>query len=82
MYLLEKEGLLDDFIIERLNPGILQIAALFETESNTRIARLITVQKTWLDKLNMAFRLYRRADVADHAITMRLQMLRGLSITP
>lgn len=27
MYLLEEEGLLDDFKVERLNPGILQIKA-------------------------------------------------------
>ncbi|KAH7357134.1 hypothetical protein BKA65DRAFT_423958 [Rhexocercosporidium sp. MPI-PUGE-AT-0058] len=81
VYLLEEEGLLDDFMIERLNPDILQIAALFETKRNARIARLVIVQKTWLDKLNMAFRLYRRADIADHAITMQLRMLRGLSVT-
>jgi hypothetical protein len=78
VYLLEEEGLLDDFMIKRLNPGILQTTASFETESNTRIARLVIVQKTWLEKLCMAFRMYGREDVADHAITVRLRMLHGL----
>ena len=40
VYLLEEEGLLDDFIVKRFNPGILQTTALFTTESNARIARL------------------------------------------
>ncbi|KAL3426072.1 set domain-containing protein 5 [Phlyctema vagabunda] len=82
VYLLEEEGLLDHFMIERFNPGILTLAARFETESNARIARLVTVQKTSLDKLNMAFRLYGRADAADHTTTMSLRMLNGLSVTP
>ncbi len=34
MYLLEEEKLLDDFMVKRLYPGILQIATLFRTESN------------------------------------------------
>jgi SET domain len=82
MCLLEEEGLLDDFMVERLNPGILQTTASFKTESNARIARLAITQKTWLEKFCMAFRLYGRGDVADHVIAVRLRMLRGLSVKP
>ena len=39
MSLLEEEGLLDDFMVARFNPGILQTTALFQTGSNARIAR-------------------------------------------
>ena len=50
MYLLEEEGLLDDFMIKRLYPGILKIATTFQTESNASIVRLAMIQKTWLEK--------------------------------
>jgi SET domain len=82
VYLLEEEGLLDDFMVERFNPGILQTTALFKTESNARIARLAITQETWLEKFCMAFRLYGRGDVADHAIAVGLRMLYGLSAKP
>ena len=82
VYLLEEEGLLDDFMVERCNPGILQTTALFKTESNARIARLAIRQETWLEKFCMAFRLYGREDVADHAFAVRLRMLHGLSVKP
>ena len=79
-YLLEEEGLLDDFMVERLNPGILQIAAWFKTESNARIASLAITQQTWLEKVSMAFRLYGRGDAADHDIAVLLRMLHKQSV--
>jgi hypothetical protein len=82
MCLLEEEGLLDDFMVERLNPGILRTTALFQTESNARIARLVITQETWLEKFCMAFRLYGRGDAADHAIAVGLRVLHGLSVKP
>ncbi|KAH6683899.1 hypothetical protein B0J14DRAFT_1249 [Halenospora varia] len=80
--LLEEEGLLDNFIIERFSPGILQTAAFFETEGNARIARLALTQETWLEKFCMAFRLYGREDAADHDIAERLRKRYGLSGKP
>jgi len=80
VYLLEEEGLLDDFTVERFRPGILQLAALFKTESNARIARVAIAQETWLEKLCMAFTLYGRADVADDEIAMLLEIVQGLSV--
>jgi hypothetical protein len=76
MSLMDDEGLLDDFMVERMNPGILQISTLFQTESNARIARLAMAQDTWLGKFCVAFRLYGRGDMADHAIAVQLRMLR------
>jgi hypothetical protein len=77
--LLEGEGLLDKFMVDRLNPSILQMAAVFETKSNARIARLAITQDTWLEKFCIASRLYGREDAADHSIAVGLRMLRGLS---
>jgi hypothetical protein len=57
MSLLEEEGLLDDFMVERFNPGILQMTALFQTGSNARIARQAMAQETWQEKFGMAFGL-------------------------
>ena len=79
MCLLEEEGLLDDFMVERFKPGLLQVVALFQTESNARIVRLTMAQKTWLEKFCTALKLYGRADVADHDVAERLRMLRGFS---
>ena len=80
MYLLEEEGLLDDIMVERLYPGILQLTTLFGTESNASIVRLAMTQTTWLEKFCMAFRLYGQADVADHAVAERLRILHRLSL--
>ena len=77
MSLLEEEGLLDDFMVERFNLGILQMAALFQTGSNARIARQAMAQKTWQGKFGMAFGLYGRGDVADRATAVRLRMPHG-----
>ena len=82
MALLEEEGLMDDFTVERYNPMILQVVAWFRTESNARIARLAMAQETWLEKFCMAFRLYGQGDVADHDITVELQMLREIFDLP
>jgi hypothetical protein len=72
MFLLEEEGLLDDFMVERLNPGILLTTAFFQSESNTKVVRLAMAQKTWRERLGIAFRLYGRRDVADHTFALQL----------
>lgn len=80
--LLEEEGLLDDFMVERLNPGILQTAKLFQTESNASIARLTMTQKTWLEKFCTACRLNGQTDIADNAVAEGLRRIQGLPIKP
>ena len=75
--LLEEEGLLDDFMVERITPGIVRMATLFKTETNARIAKFAIAQETWLDRLCIAFSLYGQEDEADHEFAVRAQMLKG-----
>lgn len=75
MFLLEEEGLLDHFMVQRLYPGTSKIAALFRTESNATVARLALRQTTWLGKFCVALRLYGRGDAADHDVAMHLRKI-------
>lgn len=79
IFLLEEEGLLDEFMVKRLSPSLITTAASFKSDSNASIARLAMIQETWQKKLDVAFRLYGREDAADHEATLLLQRLRGLS---
>lgn len=78
--LLDEEGLLDDFMFERINPGLMQTVGVFQTESNARIAKLAMAQKTGLGKLSMALKLDGRTDIADHDFGKLLRMSRNMSI--
>jgi SET domain-containing protein len=82
MYLLEEEGLMDAFVVERCNPAILHTSTLFKTESNARIARLAVAQETWLEKLRVALRLDGREDAGDRLSVMALRRQHGLSVNP
>jgi hypothetical protein len=73
--LLQDEGLLDDFMIERLNPGVWVTASLFQKESNTRVVRQALAQKTWLGKFCVAWKLYGQRDAADHTVAELLRLL-------
>ena len=75
--LLEEEKLLDDFMVEGLNPGIKQIADAFKIPSNARLAKLAMAQETWLGKFCMALRLDGQADIADRLISEKLRKLDG-----
>jgi hypothetical protein len=77
--LTEKEGLLDDFMLERLRPSVFGMAALFTTESNIRIVMLVLQQDSWSDKLFMAFNLYGRNDASDDDLFRWIRASRGLS---
>lgn len=76
IFLIEEEGLLDDFMVERLRPSLIRIAGLFKLESNCSIARLAMNQKSWLKRLLVGFELYGRKDTADHEVTLALRQLR------
>ncbi|OBT77464.1 hypothetical protein VF21_05231 [Pseudogymnoascus sp. 05NY08] len=78
MHLLEEEGLMDHFLVERLGPGIEQTASMFATESNARIARLAIEQHTWLGKLSVASRMYGRGDANDAMVAEGLRALHRL----
>jgi hypothetical protein len=78
MFFLEEEGLLDDFMDERLRPSLTQTVQLFKSKSNKSIAGLAMEQKTWVKKLEAAFELYGREDPADYEVTLALRQLRPL----
>ncbi|KAI2602232.1 hypothetical protein GGR54DRAFT_531612 [Hypoxylon sp. NC1633] len=78
VFLLEEEGVLDDFMVERLRPIIDVVANMFKTESNARIARLAMAQTTWRERLCIAFGLWGRGDVVDQEVAGGLQQLAGL----
>lgn len=80
--LLEEERLLDDFMVEGLNPGIKQITDAFKIPSNARLAKLAMAQETWLGKFCMALRLDGQADIADRSISEKLRKLDGRYVQP
>jgi hypothetical protein len=56
--LLEEEGLLDDFMVGRVSPGIQTMATLFRTKSNAGIASIAMAQETWRERFLVAFQLF------------------------
>lgn len=80
MVLIEEEGLMDDFMVDRFHPGILAIANSFKTGSNSRIAGAAMAQKTWMGKFCMALKFWGRRDVADDTIALQLRLLHGLGL--
>lgn len=79
IFLLEEEGLLDYFMIKRLEPGLVRTAGFFRLEKNQRIAKFALSQSSWLEKLLEGFKLYGQKDVADNEVNQLLQSLRLLS---
>lgn len=75
IFFLEEEGLLDDFMDARLRPRLTKRVQLFKSKSNQSIVCLATKQKTWVQKLQVAFRLYGREDAADYEATLALRRL-------
>lgn len=78
--LLEEEGPLDDFMVQRVQPGILRPTRWFQTENNAQIARHAIEQGSGQEKLGVASQLYGRGDVADYATAETLLMLHGRSV--
>jgi hypothetical protein len=78
MILVDDEGLLDDFRLERMKPGILPVSKWFRTDSNVTIARRAIAQETWLGKFCVASTLFGRGDEADADVAMALRLRHGL----
>ncbi|KAH9882273.1 hypothetical protein J1614_001445 [Plenodomus biglobosus] len=72
--LLEQEGLLDGFLLERWEPDILRLVKMFSTASNIRIAQHAMEQKCWLKKFCIASRLYGCADDSDSIVPELLRL--------
>ncbi|KAF2641477.1 SET domain-containing protein [Massarina eburnea CBS 473.64] len=82
MVLLEHEGLLDDLMVQRMEPGIVTIAHFMQTKENADVARQAMAQETWLGKLCTAFVLWGREDLADGELAVQLRQLRQLRLQP
>jgi hypothetical protein len=76
--LLEQEGLLDGFMLERFSPGISHMVAMFATAKNTRIAQHALAQKTWLEKFCVVLGLHGCADEADQIMPELLRLVNQL----
>jgi hypothetical protein len=77
MLLLEEEGLLDDFMMQRMNTGIVRTAGWFNPGFNDQVIKLAMAQNTWLAKFCVAFGLFGRKDPVDEAVAQLLQILKG-----
>jgi hypothetical protein len=73
--LIEQEGLLDGFLLERWEPGILRLVTMFATASNIRIAQHAIAQKSWLEKFCIVCRLYGCADDSDQIVPELLRLV-------
>jgi hypothetical protein len=80
VYLLEEEGLLDGFRLERLMPGITVTKNCFENRSNVKLARLALAQPTWFGRVCVAFSMYGREDVADQETSVMFRAMDELRI--
>lgn len=77
LLLLEQEGLLDDFMIQRMMPGIDIVARMFETKSNVRIKWLAMAEDAWLMKFCVAMRLWGQEDECDGVMATYLREMTG-----
>ncbi|KAI0119262.1 SET domain-containing protein [Daldinia grandis] len=77
-FLLDEEGLLDYLMRERLEPSMVTIPTLFQTESNAKIVKIAMAEQTWLGRVHIASRLYGRADAVDESLPKVLRILRGI----
>ncbi|KAF4974825.1 hypothetical protein FZEAL_8321 [Fusarium zealandicum] len=77
--LVEEEGLLDDVKVKRMIPPVLSTLLLFQTKENVEIAMLAMRQETWLQRFDVAVKLYGKRDKADNDFNARLRRQYGVS---
>jgi hypothetical protein len=73
--LVEQEGLLDGFMLERLEPPTVRLVTLFRTTSNIQIAQHAMAQKSWLEKFSIVCKLYGCVDDSDRLLPEVLVLL-------
>lgn len=76
----EAEGTLDVEQAANTWTHVWRRACSFGTEKNRRIAKLAVQQKTWSERLGMAFQLDGRADAADYGHTLAYRRVKGIEI--
>lgn len=80
MRLMEVEGILDDFEVGRLLPGIQAMGRMFRRPENARIAKRAMALDTPAERLGMAFALYGPVDEADDEMASILCAMQGVSL--
>ncbi|KAK7968756.1 hypothetical protein PG996_002819 [Apiospora saccharicola] len=79
--LMEAEGILDDFEVGRLQPGITAMATMLRRPKNASIAKRAMAQSTPSERLRVAFGLYGRADEADQETPYMLYAMQAASFS-
>lgn len=79
--LMEAEGILDDFEVRRLQPGITTMATMFRRPKTASIARRAMAQSTPSERLSVAFGLYGCVDEADQEMAYMLYAMQAASLS-
>ncbi|PQE16413.1 SET domain protein [Rutstroemia sp. NJR-2017a BVV2] len=80
VYLLEEEGLLDEFMLKELVPVITGTKVLFQNRGNAKIATLTMAQPTWFGRVCVAFSMYGREDPADRKTSVVFRVMDELLV--
>lgn len=76
----EAEGTMDVETAANTWTHVWRRACSFGTEGNRKIAKLAVQQKTWTERLGMAFKLDGQADAADYFHTLAYRRVKGIEI--
>ncbi|KAF2666884.1 SET domain-containing protein [Microthyrium microscopicum] len=76
--MLEEEGLLDDLMLQRMQPA-LKVAGWFKTKSNVAIVKRVMKQSTWAGKFNESLWLWNRDDSADEEVMVGMKAYQAYS---
>ena len=75
MALSEQEGLLDEFLENRMLPGIAQVVQSFRTESNRETVLMALKQNNWTERFVISSYTWRLRDSADTAVAEQYRLL-------
>jgi hypothetical protein len=78
MALSEQEGLLDEFLEERMTPGIVSVLQAFRTEGNASTAIQAMLLQGWTQKFFSASYMWGRHDAGDLAFAQQLRSASGV----
>lgn len=78
MVLLQQEGLLDKFMVERMQPGISNLVTSLRTVENKIIIKDALTRNTWEERLGACLEMWGKRDDGDAALKLRLELLNKL----
>lgn len=73
--LLEQEGLLDKFMLERMLPGIQRLATSLVTMENVVVVQQAMARNTWGERFCACLKLWGKGDDGDGALRLQLELL-------